>query len=396
MTANPQSKNNVVDTASPKSESTNESERDEPEVGFDASNPDNSFHASNSIMLSRGRTAFSLFEPEIKNDMNGNPIDHGTIVLLHGLTDASYIWEDIVEVLMCEDIIEATPRILIFDFYGRGRSPWTGFPCTLDVFVTQTRELLDSLNLSNSPVDIIGYCFGGAVATGFAVKFPSLVKSLCLISSAGVRMKNPARYKVLKKKCVGEFVMLRGRSKMGETQLENYFDSSPVSPHRSLIDKHIAMVNWQLQNTPGYIGSILSTHRYFPLSGMGDLFIVAGRRNRPVLAIWGKDDNFFPLRKAQGTLESAFPDADIVSISDCGHNPIYEKFDEVATSLAEFYKNMAESKPGDKEEQEEEEEEGEEEEKYGGVRFSSGGKRGGGKGASAQSLVEEDDEGGDE
>ena len=73
------------------------------------------------------------------------------------------------------------------------RSPWSGFPCTLDVYVTQLKELLDKLFLSTAPVHLLGYCLGGAVATGFAVKFPHLCKSLCLIDSAGVRLKNPAR-----------------------------------------------------------------------------------------------------------------------------------------------------------------------------------------------------------
>jgi pimeloyl-ACP methyl ester carboxylesterase len=308
--------------------------------GFNTLQPDSTFHASSTILLSRGKTAFSVFEPDPKFDANGNQVEVGTTVLLHGLTDSSYIWEDIVEVLMCEDIIECSPRVVIFDFYGRGRSPWTGFPCTLDVFVTQMKELLDHLHLSNKPVDLIGYCLGGAVATGFSVKFPNLVKSLCIINSAGVRMKNPARYEILKKKCVGEFVMLKGQSKMGEGQLEHYYDTSVGSPHKVMIDKQIAMINWQLKNTPGYVGAILSTYRYFPLAGMGDLFIVAGRRARPVLVIWGNDDNFFPLRKALGVIESAFPDAEIISIKECGHNPMFEKFDDVATAIAEFYREI--------------------------------------------------------
>lgn len=73
------------------------------------------------------------------------------------------------------------------------RSPWSGFPCTLDVYVTQLKELLDKLLLSTSPVHLLGHCLGGAVAIGFAVKFPHLCKSICLIDSAGIRLKSPVR-----------------------------------------------------------------------------------------------------------------------------------------------------------------------------------------------------------
>lgn len=300
--------------------------------------PDYTFHAIHKIRLSRGTTSYTLIDPGPKYDASGDVVEPHTTVLLHGLTDSCYIWEDIVEVLSCEEIIGAVPRILVFDFYGRGRSPWSGFPCTLDVFVTQLKELLDALNLSRKPVDLVGYCLGGAVATGFSVKFPHLCRSLALINTAGVRLKNPTRYNILKKKCIGEIVMLRSRARMAENQLDYYYNTSYNAPHRSLIEKQMLMVTWQLNNTPGYVGSILSTFRYFPLSGMGDLFAVAGRRNRPVLVIWGNDDNLFPLRKALGTIENAFPEAEIIAIKECGHNPIFEKFDDVATALVDFYK----------------------------------------------------------
>lgn len=135
--------------------------------------------------------------------------------------------------------------------------------------------------------------------------------------------------------------MLHRRSKMAESQAELFYDTSFNSEHRPLVDKQMNMVNWQLANTPGYIGAILSTYRYFPLSSMGDLFAVAGRRQREVLIIWGDDDELFPWRKAKPVMEYSFPNADIQVLEQCGHNPIFEKFEEVATSLAEFYKGLS-------------------------------------------------------
>ena len=73
------------------------------------------------------------------------------------------------------------------------RSPWSGFPCTLDIFVTQVQELLEALDIAEDGVDVIGYSLGGAVAVGFSVKFPHLCRSLILIDPAGVRLKNPSK-----------------------------------------------------------------------------------------------------------------------------------------------------------------------------------------------------------
>lgn len=74
------------------------------------------------------------------------------------------------------------------------RSPWSGFPCTLDIFVTQVQELLEMLDIADDGVEVLGYSLGGAVGIGFSVKFPHLCRSLCLIDPAGIRLKNPAKY----------------------------------------------------------------------------------------------------------------------------------------------------------------------------------------------------------
>jgi pimeloyl-ACP methyl ester carboxylesterase len=85
-------------------------------------------------------TAYHFMEPgSVSEDMAEEiPV----IVCLHGLTNCSYMWADIVD-LLADSEQGPKARVLIFDFYGRGRSPWTGVPITLDVLVTQTKELLD-------------------------------------------------------------------------------------------------------------------------------------------------------------------------------------------------------------------------------------------------------------
>jgi pimeloyl-ACP methyl ester carboxylesterase len=136
--------------------------------------------------------------------------------------------------------------------------------------------------------------------------------------------------------------MMYRRSSMAQSQEEMFFDLSPNSEHRLLINKQMSMVTWQLRHTPGYTGAILSTFRAFPLSGMSDLFAVSGRRDRPVEIIWGDNDNMFPFSKAEPVLSRSFPEAEIRLIPSCGHNPIFEKFDEVADSLVLFYEKMSE------------------------------------------------------
>ena len=101
--------------------------------------PDADFHADCLIKLSHGVTAYRIIEP--KEDGRRKE-DIPVIVCLHGLCTASYIWADIADLL---SDFEQGPnaKVLIFDFYGHGRSPWTGVDMTLDTLVTQTKELMD-------------------------------------------------------------------------------------------------------------------------------------------------------------------------------------------------------------------------------------------------------------
>ena len=131
--------------------------------------------------------------------------------------------------------------------------------------------------------------------------------------------------------------MMWRRRNMAQSQLEHFFESTFNCEHRILIRKQVDMIQWQLDNTPGYVGAVLSVFRHFPLERMGDLLAVAGRRDRPVLILWGNNDNMFPLRKALPTLEHSFPTAEILAVQQCGHIPMFEKFEDVATAVVDFY-----------------------------------------------------------
>lgn len=134
--------------------------------------------------------------------------------------------------------------------------------------------------------------------------------------------------------------MMFRKSHLATDQLDLFYNTEFNTTHRPMIDKQMAMITWQLKNTPGYLGAQLSLYRNFPLSSMSDLYAVSGRRSeRPVLFLWGNDDNLFPLRKALTVVENAFPSAEILSLMECGHNPIFEKFEDVATAIIAFYQN---------------------------------------------------------
>ena len=298
--------------------------------------PDIDFHANSYVKLTHGVTAYKFLEPsEIGDDETAD--NTPVIVCLHGIADSSYIFGDLAD-LLCDYERGPNARVLVYDFYGRGRSPWTSVPITIDVLVTQLKELLEHLDLFDHPVHLIGYDLGGAVALGFSAKFGKQVATLSLIAPFGMHHVWLNKEKLLKQKYVGEILMLKRKSKMAEEVDKEYNELGMNVPHANLILKQKAMVEWQIKNTPGYIGAILSTYRLFPLRGMQELYIAVGRHSRPTLVIWGDHDEICPYKACIVGIEESFPNCSIVDIRNSGHNCLFEKFDDVAKEILAFHK----------------------------------------------------------
>ena len=299
--------------------------------------PDIDFHANSYVKLSHGVTAYKLLEPsEVGDDelADNTPV----IICLHGISDSSYIWSDLAD-LLCDYELGPSSRVLVYDMYGRGRSPWTSVPMTMNVLVTQLKDLLEYLDLFDEhPVHLIGYDLGGAVALGFSAKFGNHVASMTLLAPFGMHHVWLNKEKLLKQKYIGEFLMLRRKGKMADEVDKEYLETGIDVPHANLIKKQKAMVEWQIKNTPGYLGAILSTYRLFPIRGMQELFLAVGRHTRPTCVLWGDHDNICPYKACIVGIEEAFPNCSIVDVIDCGHNCLFEKFEDVAKEILSFYK----------------------------------------------------------
>lgn len=101
--------------------------------------PDSDFCGDSLIKLTHGTTAFKIIKPRPQYRMKENkPV----IVCLHGMYSSSFMWADIADLLSDFDQ-GPNATVLVFDFYGHGRSTWDGVKLTLDALVTQTKELMD-------------------------------------------------------------------------------------------------------------------------------------------------------------------------------------------------------------------------------------------------------------
>ena len=107
-------------------------------------------------------------------------------------------------------------------------------------------------------MSLVGFDMGGAVAAGFAAKYPDLCRSLALLAptGAGRSLRLPlSRWLVrAKPQCLSTWAMRNGglaALRMG--QKEHFFDLDEATTHHHLIAKQERMLDWQLEHAPGYL-----------------------------------------------------------------------------------------------------------------------------------------------
>ncbi|MEU7898584.1 alpha/beta hydrolase [Nonomuraea sp. NPDC049152] len=102
----------------------------------------------------------------------GGPADR-TLLVVHGGPDWDHSY--LVEPL---DRLAGEHRLLFPDLRGCGRSP-AAEPLTPDAMVDDLAELIGS-----SPVDVLGFSYGGLLAQRLAVRYPELIRRLIVASSS--------------------------------------------------------------------------------------------------------------------------------------------------------------------------------------------------------------------
>ncbi|MEV4167114.1 alpha/beta fold hydrolase [Nonomuraea dietziae] len=96
-----------------------------------------------------------------------------TLLVVHGGPDWDHSY--LVEPL---DRLAGERRLLFPDLRGCGRSP-VADPLTPDAMVADLVELIGS-----SPVDVLGFSYGGLIAQRLAIRHPGLVRRLIVASSS--------------------------------------------------------------------------------------------------------------------------------------------------------------------------------------------------------------------
>ncbi|MEO1043626.1 MAG: alpha/beta hydrolase [Pseudomonadota bacterium] len=255
------------------------------------------------------------------------PEDGPLVVLVHGFSTPSFIYTQNAEALNAAGF-----RTLRFDHFGRGWSERPSVKYDADLYDRTLIALLDHLDVQE-PVGLVGLSMGGPITAEFTARHPERVRKLVLFVPAGLDVRgadsNAAR--LVQTPLIGDFMWrMFGKSIL---LADPTYDESAVAPGTRLRGD----VTEQMQYR-GYLQSLLSTMRHYPLSDRDDIFSRAGETNVPILAIYGAKDETVLISSAE-RLQELIPHADIRVLGEGDHGLNYKMHETVDPWLVEFLAN---------------------------------------------------------
>ena len=245
------------------------------------------------------------------------------VILVHGFSVPSYIWDSTVTALT-----GAGFRVARYDHFGRGFSDRPDVPYTADLYDRQLAQLLDSLGWRDR-VDVVGLSMGGPVSAAFTARHPERVRSLTLVDpAAGTRGGPPAMFTI---PLLGHVLwQTLAVPTMADGQRTDFVepDKWPDWPSR---------YREQMQFR-GFGRALLSTLRESDGEVLDSVYARVGALGTPTLLIWGVQDSTVSIENAPG-VRKAIPQAQFHPIEKAGHLPHMERTDVVNPILIDFLRS---------------------------------------------------------
>ncbi len=248
--------------------------------------------------------------------------DGPTVVMVHGFSTPYFIFD-----ITFEFLVNSGFQVLRYDLLGRGFSDRPNTSYSIELFVRQLKDLLDTLNLKG--IHLMGLSMGGPITAAFIDKYPEYVHKHVLIDPAGARpFTYPFLLTAVKIPWLGElFLGLFGSGGMVKSIASDLFTSE-------LVQQFQARYRIQMQYK-GFKRAILSTVRSGMLGSFIEVYARLGQLKKPTLLLWGRQDKTVPFKYSQDIL-AVMPQIQFNVIENCGHLPHYEKPAEVNPILLEF------------------------------------------------------------
>ena len=252
------------------------------------------------VRLSHGRT-------HVRDD---GPQDGPVIVLVHGLTTPSFVFDGLVP-----DLVARGHRVIRYDHYGRGLSDRPRIPQSAEVFRQHLNEVLDACGVT-TPVTLLGYSMGGAVITDFAAQYPERVSHLILVAPAGLHAPLTGVSQAMARlPLLGDWLFYMTYPRKLRRGIEE--ERALPSSFPGLADRALEELRYR-----GYLRLVLASLRGLLKAPLPQEHARIAEAGLKVTAVFGKQDPLIPMR-ATDQLRVWNPSAKIVVLKDAGHGLPY-------------------------------------------------------------------------
>lgn len=242
-----------------------------------------------------------------------------TLVLLHGIGHRWQAWEPVL------DRLAEHHDVIAVDLPGFGRSavPAAGVPAGMSDAVAAVAEVFTEFGLSRPHV--AGNSLGGAIALELAAA--DLVASATALAPAGFGNARQMRYALL------VLNLLRAGAHLPAPLIRWAYRYGPV--RSSSFAMLMRRPRWM--SAEAALGDTLALRRgvaFRPVARSGRSYVYEGKPAVPVTIAWGSRDRILSPRMAAVARER-LPEATHVDLPDCGHVPMGDDPDLVASIILE-------------------------------------------------------------
>jgi pimeloyl-ACP methyl ester carboxylesterase len=243
------------------------------------------------------------------------------VVLVHGFSVPYYIWDPVWDTLS-----KAGLHVIRLDLFGRGYSDRPEAVYSAALFDRQVIGLLDALKITQ-PIDIAGLSMGGEVAEYFANHHPERTHSVILVDPGFDHGTGKLPWQMHTPIVRDYYMAVTVAPGMAAGQMSDF-------AHPDRFPEWPAKYEPQMRY-PGFRRAILSTRVANEGRDLSKEFAELGKKQIPVLLIWGKQDKTVPFARSAEVMKLV-PQAEFHPIDDAGHVPYMEQTAVVNPIIVNF------------------------------------------------------------
>jgi 3-oxoadipate enol-lactonase len=252
-------------------------------------------------------------------ELKGNLESKETIVFFNGVMASTNSWNYQIPIFE-----KMNYKILLHDFKGQLKSEKPEGPYSFKEHAYESKLLMDELDIKK--VHIIGTSYGGEVALRFAIDYPQYVKSISIIDSVS-ELDETLKY------------FLEGWKKLAANKngKDFFYGMMPSIYSNTFIKNNLKMLDKRAEAlekiSKDYFEGQIELYNTF----LNDVEMTKelSKIKCPSLIICGEEDILKP-KKFSKIISDNISNSEYITIPDCGHVAIFEKYKELNSILLGF------------------------------------------------------------